>query len=128
MSDVPKDVDEYLATVSPEARVTLEALRRAIRAAAPGAQELISYRIPMYKLHKTYLAAFQAFPKHCSYVTISEAVVQSLKAELKGYKTSGTTIHIKPGETLPDEIVRKIIAGRTAEIEAKVNAKAQAKA
>ena len=46
-----KDVDDYLAHVSPVARATLEKLRKTIKAAAPMASEVISYQMPMYKQH-----------------------------------------------------------------------------
>src|ERR1700694_1223640 len=46
----PKTIDEYLAPLSDEKRAALEKLRRAIRSAAPKAEECISYQIPSFRL------------------------------------------------------------------------------
>ena len=46
----PKTIDDYLARVSATQRAALEKLRRDIKAAAPAAEECISYDIPSYRL------------------------------------------------------------------------------
>jgi len=46
-----KDVDAYLASAPKELQAVLENLRESIKAAAPQAEELISYQIPTYKYH-----------------------------------------------------------------------------
>lgn len=46
-----KDVEAYLASAPKEMRAILDNLRAAIKAAAPKAEELISYRIPTYNYH-----------------------------------------------------------------------------
>lgn len=39
----PGTIDEYLALTAPEQRAVLEKIRKAIHAAAPGAEEYIGY-------------------------------------------------------------------------------------
>jgi uncharacterized protein YdhG (YjbR/CyaY superfamily) len=58
----PQSIDAYIAASRPEVQPILEKVRKTIRAAAPGAQELISYRMPAFKLHGVlvYFAAFNA--------------------------------------------------------------------
>ena len=46
-----KSVDEYIASQPEGARRVLERLRSTIRNAVPAAEEVISYKIPAYKLH-----------------------------------------------------------------------------
>jgi uncharacterized protein YdhG (YjbR/CyaY superfamily) len=46
-----KDVDEYLASVPEKERAALSELRRTIRAAAPMAEESISYQMPAFRYH-----------------------------------------------------------------------------
>ena len=41
-----RSIDQYIAGCAPEIRATLEKLRATIRRAAPGATEVISYRMP----------------------------------------------------------------------------------
>jgi uncharacterized protein YdhG (YjbR/CyaY superfamily) len=50
MPTKPTNIDEYLARVSEPQRKALEKLRRDIRAAAPAAEECISYDIPSYRV------------------------------------------------------------------------------
>jgi uncharacterized protein YdhG (YjbR/CyaY superfamily) len=61
--DKARNIDEYIASFSPDVRAILENIRLTIRNAAPEAQEAISYRIPAFKL-KGVLVYFAAFKKH----------------------------------------------------------------
>ena len=45
-----KSVDEYIASQPEIVQGVLERVRTAIRKAVPGAEEVISYKIPTYKL------------------------------------------------------------------------------
>ena len=111
-----KDVDAYLAALPAGVRTALEDLRKAIRAAAPQAEEVISYRIPTYKYHGP-LVHFLAHPQHCSFVTASRAVVEKFKSELEGHEVSGTTIHFTAENPLPAALVGEIVKARMAENE-----------
>jgi len=57
----PRNIDEYIASFSPEVRAILEKIRLTIKNAAPGAQETISYKIPAFRLNRilVYFAAFK---------------------------------------------------------------------
>jgi hypothetical protein len=46
-----KSVDEYIAAQPETVRSVLQRVRSAIRQALPGAEEVISYQIPTFKLH-----------------------------------------------------------------------------
>ena len=59
----PKNIDEYIASFSPDVQAILEKIRSTIQDAAPGAQETISYRIPAFRLNGI-LVYFAAFKKH----------------------------------------------------------------
>lgn len=108
-----KNISEYLKSVPPGMRPVLRQLRATIRAAAPDAEEGISYRIPVFKLHGP-LVFFAAFEDHCSLFVPSKALVASFKKELKGYHAVGATIHFTPDHPLPSSLVRKIVRARIA--------------
>ena len=55
-------VDEYLAGLSDDKRAALEKLRKTIRAAAPGAEECISYQLPAFRLTHYRLKAVDSLP------------------------------------------------------------------
>lgn len=110
------DVEAYLASAPQESRAVLENLRRAIKAAAPKAEEIISYQIPTYKYHGA-LVHFVAREDYCSFIVASKVVLGKLKSELAGYKTSGTTIHFTAENPLPAALVKRIVKARIAENE-----------
>jgi uncharacterized protein YdhG (YjbR/CyaY superfamily) len=58
------DIDSYLAVLPEETRVMLEKLRKAIKAAAPKAEEAISYQMPAFKYQGRPLVYFAAFKDH----------------------------------------------------------------
>jgi uncharacterized protein YdhG (YjbR/CyaY superfamily) len=113
-----KNVDEYLAAVPEEVRAVLEKLRRTIRAAAPKAEEVISYQIPTFKYHGP-LVFFAAFRNHCSFYVVSKPMMETFSSELRPYDTSGTTIHFSAKNPLPASLVKKIVKARIEENEAK---------
>jgi len=73
-----KTVDAYLASLAPPQRAALERVRRAIAAAAPGAEEGWSYGLPAFRLGGKPIAGFAAHAGHCSYYPMSASVVASL--------------------------------------------------
>jgi uncharacterized protein YdhG (YjbR/CyaY superfamily) len=111
-----RNVDEYLAALPDSVMTTLEKLRTAIKAAAPMAEEVISYQVPTYK-YKGSLVHFAAFKDHCSLVVVSKSIGEIFKKELSPYKISGRTIHFSPAKPLPATLVKKIIKVRIRENE-----------
>jgi len=111
----PETIDEYLAVLSDDQRAALEKLRKTIRAAAPEAQECISYQLAAFRLEGRMLVAFGATPKHCAFYLMSGSTVAAYKDELAGYDTSKGTIRFQPGKPLPAALVRKLVKARIAE-------------
>ena len=118
-----KTVDEYLAAVPADARASLEKLRKMIRAAAPKAEELISYQIPMYE-HHGMLVGFAAFKNHCSFF-VGTKNIETFKDELKSYGTSKGTIRFPVDKPLPAALVKKMVKAHIAENEARSRRKAK---
>jgi len=118
MPTKPKSIDEYLARVSDEKRTALEKLRSAIRAAAPKAEECISYDIPAFRLDGRLLVAFGAAANHCAFYPGAHPI-QKHKDELKAYSTSKGTIRFDSGRPLAAALVRKLVKSRIAQYAAK---------
>ncbi|HEX4632400.1 MAG TPA: DUF1801 domain-containing protein [Gemmatimonadales bacterium] len=108
----PKTIDGYLAGLSKDKRAALERLRKAIRAAAPRAEECISYQLPAFRLDGRMLVWFGAGANHCAFYP--GAVVEAHKDELKAYATSKGTIRFPPDHPLPAVLVRKLVRARIA--------------
>jgi uncharacterized protein YdhG (YjbR/CyaY superfamily) len=106
--------DEYLAALSDDKRRALEKLRKDIRAAAPKAEECISYGIPGFRLKGKLLVSYGAAAKHCSFYPGS--IVKKFAKELKSYDASAKgTIRFSAEKPLPSTLVRKIVKARIAE-------------
>jgi uncharacterized protein YdhG (YjbR/CyaY superfamily) len=88
-----KTIDDYLAALSDDKRAALERLRKTIRAAAPRAEECISYQLPAFRLDGKLLVAFGAAVNHCAFYPGS--IVEAYKDELKNYDTSKGTIRFQ---------------------------------
>lgn len=111
----PKTVADYLATVSQDQRAALKKLRSTIRAAAPAAEECISYGLAAFRLNGRPLVAFAAWANHCALYPMSSTVVREFRDELKGFETSKGTIRISPDKPLPTALVKKLVKARIAE-------------
>ena len=114
MSGKLQTIDEYLALLSDENRAALQKLRRAIKSAAPEAQECISYQIPAFRLRGKMLVAFGAAANHCAFYPGSSPV-KVHKDELKAYDTSKGTIRFQANRPLSTTLVRKLVKTRIAE-------------
>lgn len=119
----PGSIDEYLATVPAETRVVLERLRRTIRAAAPEAEEVISYKMPAFR-QDGVLVYFAAFEDHCSFFPGSVVTQAQFAKELKPFAAGKGTVHFTPEHPLPASLVTRIVKARLAENKARAAAKA----
>jgi uncharacterized protein YdhG (YjbR/CyaY superfamily) len=104
-----KSVDEYLATHPPKARAILRRVRSVIRKALPRAQEAISYQIPTYKLHGTYVVYFAGWKEHYSLYPANSRLVAALRAELAPYKVNKGTIRFPLSEPVPAGLITRIV-------------------
>ena len=110
-----RTVDAYLAALSDDKRAALEKVRKAIKAAAPGAEECVSYGLPAFRLNGRVLVAFGATTKHCAFYPMSSSTVDAHKDELTGYETSKGTVRFQADHPLPAALVRKLVKARVAE-------------
>ncbi len=113
------EVDAYLAKVPEPARTTLEKLRATIRSVVPPeTTEALSYGIPAFR-YKGGLVAYAAFKKHCSFFPMQASLIDEMKDELKGYRTSKGTLQFPLDKPLPALLVKKMVKARIAENERK---------
>ena len=114
MAAKPDNIDEYLAALPDDKRVALEKLRKAIGAAAPRAEECISYGVPAFRLGGRMLVAFGAARNHCAFYP-GAYPLKACKNEIKDYDTGKGTLRFPADKPLPSALVRKIVKARIAE-------------
>ncbi len=110
---VAKDVAHWFSRLEPAQRAALEKLRAQIRAAAPGAEEVISYGQPTFVLHG-HLVAFGAFRNHLSFFPMSSTLIRDIP-EAQAFATSTSTMQFQPGKPIPAALIRKIVKARVAQ-------------
>ena len=104
--------------MTPAQRACLEHLRQVIRAEAPGAEEVISYAMPGFRMPGSKVFAGYAARKNCGYYPHSGAVLKRFEADLKGRQWSAGAVQFTPENPLPDELVRRMVRARLDEIAA----------
>lgn len=111
-----EEVDAYLRGVEEPKRSTLETLRRSILEIVPHAEQVISYRVPAFRVDGTIVAGFAVFKDHLSYLPFSGSVLGQLADELHGYTMTKSALHFPVDSPLPKALVRELIAVRLGEI------------
>lgn len=120
-------VDSYIASEPKAVREILEQMRATIKAAAPEAEEVISYGMPAYKYHGM-LVYFAAHTHHCGfYPGNSETITSTFAEELVGLDVSKGTIRFPFDKPIPFNLIKKIVAARVKQNEVKAAEKAAVK-
>ena len=106
-------IDEYIATFPEEIQKILEQLRATIKAAAPDAEEKISYQMPTFAL-KGNLVHFAAHKNHVGFYPTPSGI-QAFKRELSIYEGAKGSVQFPIDQPLPLELIGKIVKFRVAE-------------
>lgn len=108
-------IDDYIATFPAAEQADLQAIRAAIRAGAPDAEEVISYGIPAFKLDG-WLYYFSAYAKHYSLASPPPNTVWDAFADrIKGYKRSLSALQLPKAEPLPLALITEMSAAKAKE-------------
>jgi uncharacterized protein YdhG (YjbR/CyaY superfamily) len=108
-----KTIDEYIAAFPGDIQKILGGLRVTIKAAAPDAEERISYQIPTFFLNGN-LVHFAAYKKHIGFYPTSSGI-RAFKHELAAYELSKGTVRFPIGKPLPLKLISKIVKFRVSE-------------
>lgn len=117
----PLDIDEYIAEAAPAAQPILNEIRRVVRAAAPKAEECISYRMPAFK-QDGVLIYFAAFTHHIGvFPPVSgDATLEKAVAPYAGPKGN---LRFPMDRPIPYTLIRKIVKLRLQQNAARASAK-----
>ena len=106
----PKNIDEYIASFSPEVQAILQKIRLTIRKAAPGAEEVISYKIPAFRLNGI-LVYFAAFKKHIGLYPPVRSDAKLVKAA-SVYAGEKGNLQLPLDHPIPYSLIGKIVKFR----------------
>src|SRR5580700_2749006 len=104
-----KSVDHYIAAQPEAVHRVLELVRGAIRKALPGAEELISYQIPAYKLRGETVIYFAGWKQHYSLYPVPAHVMEALKGDLGPWASNGRgTLRFLLAQRVPVKLIERI--------------------
>lgn len=106
----PANIDEYIAASPAAVRPILKQIRRTIATAVPDAEELISYRMPAFRLHRI-LVYFAAFKNHIGlFPPVSgEAKLEKAVAPYAGPKGN---LRFPLDQPVPYALIKRIVLFR----------------
>jgi uncharacterized protein YdhG (YjbR/CyaY superfamily) len=117
-----RDVDGYIVAAPEGARPLLKELRETIRAAAPEAEERISYGMPYYHLRGVRLTYFQAHTRHIGLYAFT--VEDARAVGLEQHMAAKATLQFPLDQPLPTSAIRRLIEQRVNATAANGGAKA----
>jgi len=101
-----ENVDEYIAAAPEDVRPHLEAIRRTIDAALPGAVEAIKYGIPTFVVGRNVIH-FGAFERHIGvYPVMTDD--RDLASELAPWRASKGTMRIPFDGDVPLDLIARL--------------------
>ena len=106
-------IDEYIATFPQDIQKILQELRATIKAAAPDAEEKISYQMPTFFLNGN-LVHFAAFKKHIGFYPTPSGI-EAFKKELSVYDGAKGSVQFPIDEPMPLKLISRIVKFRAAE-------------
>jgi uncharacterized protein YdhG (YjbR/CyaY superfamily) len=113
----PKDIDDYIASFSPEVQAILEEIRLTIKNAAPDAHETISYNIPTFWLNGA-LVYFAAFKKHIGFYPPVRGDARLEKA-ISTYAGEKGNLQFPLDQPIPYGLIQRIVKFRVKQNSAK---------
>lgn len=115
------EINDYIAGFPAEVQEKLQKVRQAIRAAAPEAQEKISYQMPTFWLEGN-LVHFAGYKRHIGFYPTPSGISQ-FEEQLAGYKRSKGAVQFPLDEPVPYELIAEITRFRVTENLARATAK-----
>ena len=121
----PANVDEYIKQFPAAVQTALQQLRKTIKAAAPKAEEVISYKMPGYK-QQGMLVYFAGYKNHIGFYAAPTGH-EKFKKELSVYKSGKGSVQFSLDKPLPLKLISRIVKFRVAQNEEKAGSKRPAK-
>ncbi len=118
-------IDEYIATFPEDIQAILQSLRATIRAAAPDAEERISYQMPTFALNGN-LVHFAVLKNHIGFYPTPSGI-DAFPQELAKYRSTKGAVQFPINQPLPLDVISKVVTFRVAENRERAAAKAAQK-
>jgi uncharacterized protein YdhG (YjbR/CyaY superfamily) len=111
-------VDEYLERIPEPFGAALRLVRERLVAAIPGVEQVISYRVPIFKYRGRGLVGLSATATQCSLLLMSPPAAKALTGSLDEGSLTGATLHFDPAYPLSEATIQRIVDLRKTEVDA----------
>ena len=109
------EVRKHLAEFPPAQRRALESIQSAMRGLLPGAEEVIAWGMPSYRVDGELVLSFSGFSDHNSLFP-GAGVVKAMRTVLPDYTMTKGTIHLPRDSAAPRTVLRAVVRARIQEI------------
>lgn len=106
----------YFADLPPSTRKVMKEFRSAIKSAAPGAVEVVSYGIPAFKFEGRMLVWYAAWKEHVSLYPMKGIATRIPASVLEGYVITKGTIRFPLDRRLPVGLIKRLVKARVMEV------------
>ena len=110
-----KSVEEYIATFPEITQKVLQQLRGTIRKTLPGAEEVMSYNMPAYRLGDRPVVWFAGWKTSYSIYPLTGRLFEELKGELAPFKVNKSTLRFPLSQPVPVKLIERIAKLRAKE-------------
>lgn len=117
-SNIPAAIEDYIQACPREVRPILQRIRRIVQAAAPEAKEVISYRMPAFKLNGIIIY-FAAFKSHIGIFPPIKGDPKLMKA-VAPYAGPKGNLRFPLDEPIPYGLIKRVVSHRVKQLGAKV--------
>lgn len=111
-----KNIDAYIKTFPKEVKAQLQSLRQTMRAAAPEAEEAITYHMPTFQIKGDAFILFAAWKKHIGVYGASSTAIEAAGKGLAPYVTEKGAILFPHNQPLPVALITKLVKQRVKEV------------
>lgn len=105
-----ENTDTYIAMFPENVQELLRQMRSIIHKAAPGAEEVISYGMPAFKVNGV-LAYFAGYKGHIGFYPTGSGIA-AFQKEIAGYKNSKGAVQFPLNKPLPAALITKMVKFR----------------
>jgi len=117
----PIDTDSYIASFPKGTQKLLQQVRKAIKEAAPKAEEVISYGMPAFKLNGP-VAYFAGYEHHIGFYPTGSGIAAFTK-EIQKYKNSKGAVQFPLDKPIPVTLIKQMVKFKVTENLSKVKIK-----
>jgi uncharacterized protein YdhG (YjbR/CyaY superfamily) len=102
-----QSVEEYVSSFPPEVQAILKKARQAIRKAAPGAEEVISYQIIAFKVNGKRMVYLGGWKHHVGLYPIP-VFDNEFEEQVAPYRAAKDTLRFPLGKPVPYDLIERV--------------------